>query len=192
MEKDYAKYPYSGNREFIVRGWRGRLLFVVILLLLMMGLGSGFYLWKKHQNSFVTWASGIKSSFFHKNEKPILSAGIKNEESQNSEVQFHFYTELPNMQLARSDSGNTHASKKSNIKSQYVIQIGKFDNEKEASEVRISLLLVGFETKVVKSKTNNGEIFLLQQGPFTNHTDAKKILARLKHIGYKNAVITPL
>jgi len=189
MEKDYAKYPYSGNREFIIHGWRGRLLFVVILLLLMMGLGSGFYLWKKHQNSFVAWASGIKSTILHKNEKPILSAGIKNEES---EVQFHFYTELPNISLARSDSENTQVSKKSNVKSQYMIQIGKFNNEKEASEMRISLLLVGFEAKVVKSKTNAGDIFLLQQGPFTKHTDAKKILVRLKHQGYENAVIIPL
>lgn len=62
----------------------------------------------------------------------------------------------------------------------YVLQFGIFKELAGAAQLRLSLLLTGIETEVMKIQTEHQLIYRVQQGPYSNFAQAK--LARQKSV----------
>ncbi len=184
MAKDYAKYTHKNKRALLAPGWRSRLFVVVFLLMLIVVTGVGLFTWKHYSNQITTFYTALKSYLDQRDNKKIE---VKNqmERPPEPEVQFHFYTDLPKMQVIAPSPDLTPDSPQ---KEQYVVQIGVFQHAKEASEMRISLLLAGFEVSLLKTEAG----FILQDGPYKDISDAKRMQAALKKKGYENTTVAPL
>ncbi|HEX2548729.1 MAG TPA: SPOR domain-containing protein [Gammaproteobacteria bacterium] len=184
MAKDYAKYTHKNKRGFLAKGWRFRLFIVIFLFILFSSFGAGIYVWQHHANQIVAFYTEIKY-YLGSRPKNKVAFNHPTQTAAKPEVQFHFYTELPKMQVVvptpnlQSDLPQKH---------QYVVQIAVFKNLKEASEMRISLLLAGFEVNLIKTETS----FILQDGPYKNIADAKRMQIALKKKGYENTKVLPL
>jgi cell division protein FtsN len=71
---------------------------------------------------------------------------------------------------------------------QYVVQVGAYKNDSTASEMRISMLLAGFDVKVVKTSIGDHIIYRIQQGPFSSLSRAKLAQKKLQTKGYDGVV----
>ena len=112
-------------------------------------------------------------------------------------MHFDFYTELPNMQmaigtLAEADktpkilpaavspaavapvvAKNTAATTPAKLDKQYMIQVGTYASSANAGQMRISLLLAGFDASVVKVKIGTKDQYRVQRGPYPKMASAK-------------------
>lgn len=70
----------------------------------------------------------------------------------------------------------------------YLLQIAAFKNKTAAGEMRVSLLLAGFEVLVIETMVANQPIYLLQQGPFSTLAQAKSIQEALKKKGIESVI----
>lgn len=183
MAKDYAKYTYKNKRRLLVSGWRSRLLSVVFLLMFIVIAGAGWFVWKHHAERITTFYASLQSYLHHNHQEIEVKNNV--ESSPKPEVQFHFYTELPKMQVVLPSPDLTSQTPQ---KDQYVVQIGVFQHAREASEMRITLLLAGFEVSLIKTEAG----YILQDGPYHNISDAKRMQAALKKKGYENTTVAPL
>lgn len=221
MPKDYVKYPYKPNRQLAEHGWRKRLLLVIIPIFLLSAIVYGFYIYKTHEADFAklsisSWMTRMEAFISQPSAKPdanIPKTPIKEDNKQENEIQFDFYTELPNMQVTPSEPVNHDTvvsnensrtllktpeqpnQKKELIKAddgtkkeQYVLQIAAFKNQTAAGEMRVSLLLAGHEVNIVKSNMGDQLIYLVQQGPYSNMAQVKSAQQELKQKGIDSVV----
>jgi cell division septation protein DedD len=72
-------------------------------------------------------------------------------------------------------------------KGNYLLQVGAFRNESAASQVRLSLLLAGFEANIIRTQAGNAVIYRLQQGPYSI-TEAKAVQQKLMKKGISSVV----
>jgi cell division protein FtsN len=137
---------------------------------------------------------------------------------QDAEIQFSFYTNLPTMQVSASQAAPTQVAVEEKIKlpalnkpvevanvsppvdppivsqrnvvdEKYLLQIAAFANPTAAGEMRISLLLAGFEVEIVKAMRNNQQLYQLQQGPFSTMAQVKARQRELEKKGIESVVV---
>ena len=199
MQKDYAKYTFKQKPQLVEHGWRYRLLLVIFMLGILCFIGYGYYLYIKQPDRWNF--SKIQSFFIQKPEKKNTLQVVKKQEAkQENAVQFHFYTELPSGQVAPvmpekpvEMAENKPLPVPSNIenskKGQYVLQVAAFKNVSSAGDMRISLLLAGFEVDMVKSMTDDRQLlYLIQQGPYPSLAQAKSVQKQMKQKGIESVV----
>lgn len=171
MAKDYAKYsikkhkPNKENRQRI-------LFFIILALTIITTTYSCIYIKKHHPR----WVATIQN-FYH--PKPAIKSVNKLAEEQE-DIHFDFYNDLPNMQLASPHGKVIIQEKPEN----YTIKIAEFQNQNEASQMRLSLLLDGIKAEIVK----RGEKYRIQQGNFTDLAQAKSSQKVLEKLGVKSVI----
>jgi cell division protein FtsN len=206
MPKDYAKHVSKSKRPRVVHGWRKRLLLVVLLILLcLVGIFSYSIYQKTKTNETLDaingWIKQVKTFFVTKKEKDIVEQ-ITDEAASNPEpnddIQFSFYTNLSAMQVAAKDlpppaevvkTPTPATPKQTPMAERYLLQIGAYRNPTAAGEMRISLLLDGFEAEIVKALNNGQQIYQLQQGPFRSIAEAKSMQREMKRKGIESVII---
>ncbi|MBV8801719.1 MAG: SPOR domain-containing protein [Gammaproteobacteria bacterium] len=70
----------------------------------------------------------------------------------------------------------------------YIIQLGAYKNDSTASEIRVSILLAGFDVKVVKTVKHNQIIYRIQQGPYQSLDQAKIAQKKLQAKGFDSVI----
>ncbi len=207
MRKDYAKRSVRSKRS-LEQGWLRRFLFVIFILFLLGMVSYRYYFYKMQAISqpFHEWVTTAKS-FFHQTKPLSMPTNnlINNElkpAEADPEIHFDFYTELsamPVMTPAKMKNVNVnHSTNINNInninKSQlavisvqqkstvngYIVQLGLFKNASEVNKLRLSILLEGVESQIIK--TNKG-FYRLQQGPFSTLAYAEEAQNKLKNKG---------
>lgn len=245
MQKDYAKSSSNQNRQIVEQGWRGRLLLVAVIVLVICLVWYAYDEYEEHGDkwNFAT----VKSWFLDKTKdpsnpvKPVKVEKPTQAQQHDNEIQFNFYTDLPNDKITivaggdqkenpsqpdktTSDNAapqnasqalinpassnplisknNEMAAAKSAVADKssktdqakyssphYIVQIAAFRNASAAGDMRISLLLSGFEVNLVKSLDNeHKQLYLLQQGPFSSLFEAKAMQQKLKQRGIDSVV----
>lgn len=136
---------------------------------------------------------------------------------QEPEIRFNFYTELPNMQVTLPETEQIPSKQALTTKqdllaaatkaeslfpakelkknknsaedaSQYILQIGVFKNETAAGQVRVSLLLAGFEADIVKVTDGNQTVYRIQKGPYATLAQVKEVQKQLQSKGMTGLV----
>lgn len=185
MAKDYAKYNAKKRTRNKTNRGKG-MLFVFLLLALTVGMTYWVYV-NKHRIPEII--NNVKLLVHHKKAAtvPVKSAGQENAPAQ---VHFAFYNELPNMQMPSTSSDSSPAASppppKSILKEKnnFVLQLGEFQDESEASQTRLSLLLLGIESDIVKV----GEMYKLQQGSYATLALAKASQKKLQKKGVEATI----
>jgi len=220
MPKDYAKKMISARRHkpekkpglvpVIAAVLAGFCLIGVMVYAIHAWSQSAFFS-KEH---VAAWVHSAKAMVSHK-----AKSTVKMEKSQipqpAEEIQFDFYTELPNMQVNLPESatmkplsiaatapkpGNRIIQIDDSIKAvmarqagntvskqvlQFVVQLGEFKDPVSASQLRLSLLLAGVETVIVKTPEHT---YRVQQGPWSSEHQAKSALRMLGKKGFEGSV----
>lgn len=136
----------------------------------------------------------------------------------DADIQFSFYTNLATMQVSappaspsevvienktkslpvvkpieRVDTNQTvvspTVSQTKAIDERYLLQIAAFKNPTAAGEMRISLLLAGFEVEIVKAMRDGQLLYQLQQGPFSTVAEAKAMQRELKKKDIESVIV---
>lgn len=135
----------------------------------------------------------------------------------DADIQFSFYTDLANMQVSapqppsqlanknktqllpvvkpveRIDTNQTvipsTVSQAKVVAERYLLQIAAFKNPTAAGEMRISLLLAGFEVEIVKAMHDSQLLYQLQQGPFSTVAEAKVMQRELKKKDIESVIV---
>lgn len=209
MPKDYARYANQPKRTLAKHGWRRRLLLVIVFLFLILSAGYGFFIYKHYQNtailsSFTVWLKKITTIFEKKPANVEVASDNKNLENktQEADIQFSFYTNLPAMQVSALPGPEKIIVKKEPqqpevitkmtevaAENKYLLQLAAFKNPSSASEMRISLLLIGFEVDIVKTMRENQPIYQVQQGPYSRLSQAKNMQQQLKKKGIESVIV---
>ncbi len=164
------------------------------------------------KTKWISWVEKLKHHPSGVNKKEL--AMHDKPAAPDQDVRFDFYTELPNMKVATlvSDNNNDEAlnntvapavvhSAKSSAKSvaatatapsvaqkpavkQYILQLGIFKTEANASQYRLSLLLAGVEAEMVKTD----DAYRIQQGPFATVKQAQTVMHKLEKKGFVSDV----
>lgn len=202
MAKDYAKYSSKSNKSLATSGWRKRLLIVIMLLLLVSAIIGGIVVYKKYSDklpiqTISRWVTHVKSVMVRKKARDEQSPQAADNDMANSEpeIKFNFYNELPNMQVTLPEK-ETEKVEPPIVKpqkvvkplNQYVVQLGAYESESAASQVRVSLLLSGIEVDIVEEMSDNKPVYRIQQGPFSNNKEAGNALKKLKSKGVDGIV----
>ena len=238
MQKDYAKSNNRKNRQLVEQGWRGRLLLVSIIVLVVCLAWYGYDEYQKRADQLdfaviKSWFVNPTKDQPNPTKSPTVQKNVESKSKQDNEIQFNFYTDLPNDKISipgKNDKAgplqpekviNSNATQRSDVvlsesalseneetavtnpvtgkppisdhaKSaapNYIVQIAAFRSASAAGDMRISLLLSGFEVNLVKSLDNeHKQIYLLQQGPFSNMSEAKAMQQKLKQRGIESVV----
>lgn len=208
MAKDYAKYSNQPKHSLVTHGWRKRLLVVILLILLLGTIGSGFVVYKKYADKIPVqtvkhWVTHIKSVMIKNNatQPSIHHANDIQTANAEPEIKFNFYNELPNMQVSLPDKEKkepiinkkleepkTIVTDAPKMTHGYVVQLGAYESQGAASQVRVSLLLSGIEVDVVEDTTDNQPVYRIQQGPFASVSEANAALKKLKKKGVDGIV----
>lgn len=220
MPKDYAKKMISARRHKPKK--EPRLVPVVAAVLAAFCLiGATVYAIHVYSQSaffakehVAAWMDSAKAMVSRK-----AKSSVKMVKSQipppADEIQFDFYTELPNMQVNLPESatlkplsivatvpksGNRIMQIDESIKAvmarqaaysvqkqalQFVVQLGEFKDPVGASQLRLSLLLAGVETTIVKTSEHT---YRVQQGPWSSERQAKSAQRLLGKKGFEGSV----
>jgi cell division protein FtsN len=214
MPRDYAKYRVIQPTAKKNRWSNGTILLSALLVVM---LGGGFWLYQhKTQMTLAndantgTFMSRLKMMLSHKKsasaKKPVSTV----ENNTPEEVHFEFYNELPNMHVpsetaegasapppapivSTEKTADAPSQKAAAIKpdSQYFVQLGLYKDTNEASQTRLSLLLNGLESQVVKVTENGETSYRLQQGPYTTLSEAKAAQKKLQRKGVESVIKSP-
>jgi cell division protein FtsN len=115
---------------------------------------------------------------------PIMKSFNNNVEAETRDVNSHPVRFL--------SAGSSEVPVKSIDRSQeeihYVVQVGAYKSNSTASEMRISILLAGFDVKVVKTTIDDRVIYRIQQGPFGSLARAKIAQKKLQAKGFDGVV----
>lgn len=159
--------------------------------------------------------SEVKVFFTHKKKNPLLSTKTQKTVIQSAEddVHFDFYTELPNIQVTPAIEEDAAPAppaehikpvtkkidKKTEIakpavsakaieakQKQVVLQMGIFSDMASADQLRLSLLLGGFESTIVKTSAHGS--YRVQQGPFATLSQAKNAQKKLQRKGIDSEI----
>lgn len=71
---------------------------------------------------------------------------------------------------------------------QYIVQVGAYKKDSTASEMRVSILLAGFDAKVIKTTIGDHVIYRIQQGPYSSLDRAKVAQKKLQAKGFDGVV----
>jgi cell division protein FtsN len=71
---------------------------------------------------------------------------------------------------------------------QYIVQVGAYKSDSTASEMRVSILLAGFDVSVVKTTVGDQVVYRIQQGPYNSLAQAKSAQKKLQAKGYDGVV----
>lgn len=210
MPKDYAKHVSKSKHP--ARGWRKRLLWVIVLLLIVAGIVLGISMYQRlglNTQTIESWINQAKSLLMiSKGQSVEQSADASVDDiKQEDDIQFNFYTNLSAMQVPGKPIAPTDKKNEINpvpmlkpeikpavvqqtpVTEKYLLQVAAFKNPTAAGEMRISLLLAGFEVEIVKAMNNNQQIYQLQQGPFRTLSEAKSMQRVLKNKGIDSVII---
>ena len=89
---------------------------------------------------------------------------------------FDFYTLLPNQSLdLRADIDPAAISTKRTSVNHYVLQVGSFRMQKDADQRRAELALIGLESQIDRTESENGVWFRVYIGPFENRSVMEKV-----------------
>lgn len=199
MQKDYAKYTFKKTSPWLTHGWRYRLVLVVFIVCLIASIGYAYYLYDKYADR-LSFAA-VRSFFVHK-EKKEAPIEVQQEEKPENDIQFNFYTELPSGKEVLPTFDNPTLTQQNEIgavpaapatesvkKGQYILQVAAFKNPSAAGELRISLLLAGFEADIVKSLTEDQQpLYLIQLGPYPSANKAKAVQDEMKGKGIESVI----
>lgn len=81
------------------------------------------------------------------------------------------------------NANNTTANKK--IPPEFILQLGEFNEQTNASQLRLSLLLAGIETEIIKVPDHK---YRVQQGPYASERQAKSAQRQLGRKGFESTV----
>lgn len=208
MSKDYAnKNRYrprrNDRRETKFVPLAGAIIAVICFVSAMI-----FMIHAYHQTTFfsrehfASWFSRAKTIVSHK-EKNSAKTLATQKSAENDDIRFDFYTELPNMQVNLPQSAQMPVQKiEQSIKTvmtpkitnaplikkqtiQFIVQVGEFKNQLDASQMRLSLLLAGIETEIVKTAEHR---YRVQQGPYPSERQAKLAQKQLGRKGFEGSV----
>ena len=229
MSKDYAKKMMSAKRRKPRAEPRFAAIAVSVVAVVCFVSAIVYAAHVYHQAGLfshpqvTTWLDSAKSVFSHKNNK-VVKATKPAAPAAADDIQFDFYTELPNMQVNLPASASaqlkplappvvankpnpgapsvtklagdidnsikavmaqhaTNAEQKPAI--QYVVQLGEFKNQVGASQLRLSLLLAGVETQIIKISDH---VWRVQQGPWSSQRQAKLAQQKLGRKGFDGEV----
>jgi hypothetical protein len=177
MAKDYAKRVFTTTRSRRKKTWRAGLIIIpsiiLVLLLIIYVTCSRAGFFKMPESRLL---KGI-ASLFIRPYSPNQTSPSKVEENAQQEVHFDFYNALPNMRVSVQGDVPKTVTRQHDPEAplQYILQLGVFDNESPATQLRISLLLAGCEAEIVKIKTKDGELYRVQSRAFSKQADAKKV-----------------
>jgi len=206
MARDYANKRVSRPQRKIPRVFLA--IFAVFCLLGALAIYA-----VHHQQGMPNWLSSAKGLVGHKEKNTFAIASAPPEE-----IQFDFYTELPNMRVnlpvsaeakpfstiirkpteqalqpidltSKIDESIKSALKQQGTQKaavQFIVQINEFNEQISASQLRLSLLLAGIETEVVK--TAEGK-FRVQKGPFTSEHQAKAVQRQINNKGFDATIV---
>lgn len=184
MQKDYAKRINKYNPP------KKRVLSVLILIFgLLLVIGIIFFIYKKQEIAQSAWLNHISTLLKHKsfvNEKAKMV--VKAPEPQ---VHFDFYNELPNMQLTSVQSMEKIPPKietKKVTSSKFILEINRFNDEAAANQSRVSLLLLGCESEIIKVEAADGKTFQVQSIPYNSQAQAKKMQRKLQAQGIISSI----
>jgi len=219
MSKDYANKKMFTHRH---RPQHERRFFPLIgamfaVVCLLGAIGYAFHVHRPifAKEHFAAWVSQAKVIMSRKDKTPIKTTPPAS--AQHDEIQFDFYTELPNMQVnfpasAQSKLFSITAARKpvnklagqidESIQSaiaqhkanstkltpqspQFTVQIGEFKDPLNASQLRLSLLLAGIETEVVKIAAHT---YRVQKGPYTSERQARLFQRQLSKKGFESTI----
>jgi cell division protein FtsN len=136
----------------------------------------------------------------------------------DADIQFSFYTNLATMQVSAPQVSPSQMAVENKIKpmlvdkpiekvntnqtvisptvsptkavdDRYLLQIAAFKNPTAAGEMRISLLLAGFEVEIVKAMHDGQLLYQLQQGPFSTVAEAKAMQRELKKKDIESVIV---
>ncbi len=178
MPKDYAKNIFTHKHS--VKRKDGRSLLFIRIILSILLLGIVFYWFHLHQKN-ISFKEKISAWFLkaQKTEDPkILPLQVTHDSTaKENTVRFDFYTELPKMPLAVKEP-----------LPQYVLQLGVFKNQVSANQFRLSLLLAGVESEVVKIEAGDVSVYSVQRKGYTTERQAKLAQKRLQQKGIESVV----
>lgn len=211
MAKDYAKRVFTTSRKPKKKRQRVELFVIPIVLLALIAGYWGY----SHKNNFSLAENfslaHIKNLLNHKKgpaPKTVQTAKATNASpvSEDRDVHFDFYNELPKMQVTVPEEADatppppkpvvkvhqpdtdledkiSSAVKSAAAEDIYVLQFGEFKNEIEASQTRVSLLLAGAEVKLAKVKTGKGMVYRVQSHRLATESEAKRLQKELEEKG---------
>lgn len=227
MSKDYA----NKNRLTRQRKQAPRPTFVSLaaaIFAIICFVGAAVYFIHAYERSaffskepVATWFNDAKTMISREN-KPIKKESPPIV-SPHEDIQFAFYTELPNMQVKLPQSAQLnpfpvtvpkmdkseskqaeadhlagqidqsiktvmalHVANTKNTTTRFILQLGEFNDRLSASQLRLSLLLAGIETDIVKTADQK---YRVQQGPFANEHQAKSAAQKLNKKGFEGSII---
>ena len=118
---------------------------------------------------------------------------VKPAETAEDKTRFDFYTILPGSerQVTTEEVKNKEQSAEPSAKNTYFLQVGAFQTEEEADNMKATLALQGFEA-VVQTATipNKGVWHRVRVGPLKNLELINKTKADLASNGFKSDLIT--
>ena len=214
MAKDYAKLMFKPERTSKKR-FRWHVIVVVFLILLMLGVGSAYY--KDNKIPYNTMKEYIHVvmkqivSWFHYFKGVTEGESSQKQErvsvfskSHESDIQFDFYTTLPEMQVKYDESNSVEPAQKrpenlsengmmtnkpSPATEEFMLQLDDCKDLISARELRLSLLLAGFEADIVKvSMDNNQTAYCIEQGPYASEARARAEQSRLQKKGFMSVI----
>lgn len=225
MSKDYAnknkftkQRKHQSQRKFFP--FAGAIVVIVFFISVMV-----FAIHVYHQSTFFSkehmtgWFASAKNLVSKKENKTIVSQTP----AEHEEIQFDFYTELPNMRVNFPESAHAELkpfstltektmdksdnkmievnplvrqsasiktviaqpSDNKNQSTQFILQLGEFNDQINASQLRLSLLLAGIETEIVKLSEHK---YRVQSGPYANERQAKAAERRLNKKGFEGSI----
>ncbi|HSW69223.1 MAG TPA: SPOR domain-containing protein [Gammaproteobacteria bacterium] len=205
MSRDYAnknRRKPRGESRFVLAG-----IFAVVCL-----IGAIIYAFHVHEQTVAVWMNHVKTLMSRKNNSSVKTP-LPSAVAENDEIKFDFYTELPNMQVnlpARTETKpfsisvhkqtlppvnlagkideSIQAVMAEQVKKpplQFIVEIGEFKDRLNASQLRLSLLLAGIETEVIKTEQ---QTYRVQLGPYGSERQAKSSQRRLNNKGFESTV----
>ena len=184
MAKDYAKKKMPARNSERKTRW-----LAVFAGLCLIGAAITYAIHLHQESRFLpgihisTW---VEKAIGNVKNKPITEA---QKTVADEPIHFDFYTELPKMRVAipavapiASEKALSAAPKTT---AQFVVQISEFKSQIQASQLRLSLLLAGIDTQIIKTTQ---QTYRVQQGPFGTERQAKTAQQRLNQKGFDSTL----
>lgn len=210
MRKDYARKmsPSKKIRQKKSNDFASGHLWICGLICCVLGLfGWGYYTLHKNKKSAADIFVALFSHHHHAippKETPVIAQ--KNTVATN-EITFDFYDALPNDQstLPVTPAAPMPVNPVSVISNPplpptapvvpllssspgYFLIFGEFPSRSEAARARLSLLLSGIDSKMLKINHDGRFVWRIQKGPFPNQKTAHTELARIKRKGIEGYI----
>jgi cell division protein FtsN len=113
--------------------------------------------------------------------RPLLKSAQKKSDTDKKNLQ-KIQEDLEKTVDTEKSKSMIHIEAQANIP-EYIVQMGVFEDVSGASQSRLSMLLAGLESDVVKVTEEGQDFYRVQQGPFTTMAEAKAAKQRLERNG---------